>query len=66
MNKDLQLDPLLEELLCCPSCKGDSTLTRSDESEKLICNLCLREFSLKKVPGKNGEGILIPSLLLEG
>ncbi|MCH2204897.1 MAG: hypothetical protein MK132_03370 [Lentisphaerales bacterium] len=65
MNKDLQLNPLLEELLCCPACKDDSTLERPGKAEKLVCSKCSREFVLKAVPGKDGKGMLIPSLLLE-
>ena len=65
VNKELQLNPLLEELLCCPACKGDSKLTRLKDADKLECDQCSKQFLLKEVPGKDGKGMLIPSLLLD-
>lgn len=58
------IDPLLLELLCCPSCKGDSELNMSQDTSSMSCNLCSRVFAVELVPGPQNEGILIPKLLL--
>jgi uncharacterized protein YbaR (Trm112 family) len=65
VNKQLQLNPLLKELLCCPACKENSSLQHLDNSDKLVCDQCSREYPLKEVAGEKGEGMLIPSLLIE-
>jgi hypothetical protein len=59
-----QIDPLLMELLCCPSCKKDSQLILNTEEQNLRCNKCSKEFAVQRVPGPDNSGILIPKLLL--
>ncbi|MCM8536305.1 MAG: hypothetical protein NE334_10240 [Lentisphaeraceae bacterium] len=65
MSKDLQLNPMLVELMCCPACKGNSSLSKDDNGQNLECDQCSRKYFLKEVPGRDGQGLLIPSLLVE-
>lgn len=64
MNSDLNIDPQLLKILCCPKCKGKSELSPNTERLALICSECQGSYNLKKVPGPNGEGMLIPELLI--
>jgi hypothetical protein len=59
-----QIDPLLMELLCCPSCKKDSQLVLNQEDNNLKCSVCSKDFEVQRVPGPDNKGILIPKLLL--
>ena len=63
INKNT-VDPVLMELLCCPACKGESNLQLSYDSEFLKCIECQRKFTVKKVAGPKGQGLLIPDLIL--
>ena len=63
-NNDM-IDPELLAILCCPSCKGDSKLEINEGADAMVCNQCGREFVLKKVPGPDNNGILIPELILK-
>ena len=64
MSSELQIDPLLLETLCCPKCKGDSELSPQYSNSALVCSSCNKSYKLKKVAGPNGQGMLIPELLV--
>ena len=60
----MKMNAKLLEVLCCPKCKGSSNLTFDEKAEKLNCDQCSRTFTVKKVSGPDGQGMLIPELLI--
>ena len=65
MNSELNIDPQLLKILCCPKCKGKSELVPDNESRSLVCDTCKSSYNLKKVAGPDGQGMLIPELLIQ-
>ena len=55
----LELNKDLLAILDCPKCKLSKGLALLDES-KLCCPVCKQEFTMKRVDGAQGEGLLIP------
>ena len=58
---ELSLTESLLELLDCPECSSGQGLRQ--ESGKLICPNCAREFDLTRVDGPDKLGLLIPDFL---
>ena len=61
----MPLHSLLNELICCPACKGDSQLVLDAEEKSLTCNQCGNIYSVKSVPGPDNKGLLLPNLLID-
>ena len=61
----MEIPNLLNELMCCPSCKGNSSLVINSEKTILTCDTCQKKYSVKKVDGPDGKGVLIPNLLID-
>ncbi|NQZ59246.1 MAG: hypothetical protein HRT88_17470 [Lentisphaeraceae bacterium] len=61
----MELPDLLNSLICCPACKGKSSLIINTDKTHLTCDTCNKKYSVKKVDGPDGKGILIPNLLID-
>jgi uncharacterized protein YbaR (Trm112 family) len=53
-KKNNMIDAKLLEILACPACQGDVVLGGSQESPKIVCTKCGKQY-----PIKNGIPVLL-------
>jgi hypothetical protein len=58
-NQKIDLNKDLLAILDCPKCKLGKGVDFVDET-KLNCPVCQQDFTMKRVDGSGGEGLLIP------